>query len=147
MSQRSVRVVSLILAAVSAFVPRAVAQPAGKPGLQAADIYQLRSVADVQISPDGQTIVYAVVNNDRPDRPYSQVWKLTVATGQTRRLLVDNERPTEPHFSPDGRRLAYFGELGTGSGLVVANADGSSPRVIAPVQGTNHPLPSSGDRL
>ena len=30
---------------------------------------------------------------------------------------------------------------------MVANADGSSPRVIAPVEGTNHPLPSSGDRL
>ncbi len=147
MNQISVPVLAFMLAAIAASAPRAVAQPARQPGLRAADIYQLRSVGDVQISPDGQTIVYAVVNNDRPDRPYSQVWQLTVATGQTRRVLGDNERATEPRFSPDGRRLAYVGELADRSGLVVANADGSSPRVIAPVESTNHPLPSSGDCL
>ena len=57
-----------------------LAQPVAKQGLQSADIYRLRSVGDVQISPDGRTIVYAVTNNDRPGRPYSQVWQMDVAT-------------------------------------------------------------------
>ena len=129
----------------------ALAQPTAKAGqntgLQASDIYRLRSVGDVQLSPDGRTIVYAVTNNDVPGKPYSQVWQMNVATGESRRLVGDKERASEPHFSPDGKRLAYFGEIAAGSGLVVANADGSSPRVVAPVEGTNHPLPSSGDRL
>jgi dipeptidyl aminopeptidase/acylaminoacyl peptidase len=116
-------------------------------GLQAPDIYRLRSVSDVHISPDGRTVVYAVVNNDRPGRPYSQVWLLDVPSGQSRRLGGDNDTASEPHFSPDGRRMAYIGRIPAGSGVIVANADGSDPQVIAPVSGTNHPLPSSGNRL
>jgi dipeptidyl aminopeptidase/acylaminoacyl peptidase len=139
----------LLLALALLVVPtaQAEAQTSGQPGLQAADIYKLRSVGDVEIAPDGRTIVYAVVNNDRPGKPYSQVWQMNAATGETKRLVRDKETASEPHFSPDGRRLAYFGELAGGAGLIVANADGSSPQVLAPVEGTNHPLPSSGDRL
>ncbi|MBA3271534.1 MAG: S9 family peptidase [Acidobacteria bacterium] len=127
----------------------AVAAPAlaQRPGLQVSDIYGLRAVGDVQIAHDGRTVVYAVLNSDRPGRPYSQVWLLDVASGHSRRLGGDDDTATEPHFSPDGRRLAFFGRIDAGSGLIVANADGSGPQLIAPVTGTNHPLPSSGDRL
>ena len=30
---------------------------------------------------------------------------------------------------------------------MVANMDGAEARFVAPVEGTNHPLPSSGERL
>jgi dipeptidyl aminopeptidase/acylaminoacyl peptidase len=136
---------ALLLALIVSTVPT-VGQ-AQKRGMQAADIYRLRSIGDVQLSPDGRTIVYSVNNNDRPGRPYSQVWQMDVASGKSRRLVGDKETASEPQFSPDGRRLAYFGEIAAGAGLIVADADGASPRVIAPVEGTNHPLPSSGERL
>lgn len=116
-------------------------------GVQPSDVARVRSVGDVDISSDGRHIVYAVSNSDRPGRPYSQVWLLDVASGQSRRLGGEKDTATDPHFSPDGRRLAYIGRIDAGSGLIVAQADGSSPELIAPVTGTNHPLPSSGDRL
>lgn len=127
----------------------ALASPAAaqSSGLQPADIYRLRSVGDVRISPDGRTVVYAVTNSDRPERPYSQVWLLDVAAGTSRRLGEDGDTAGEPHFSPDGRRLAFIGRIAAGSGLIVANADGSEPQLIAPVESTNHPLPSSGNRI
>jgi dipeptidyl aminopeptidase/acylaminoacyl peptidase len=118
-----------------------------KTGLQAADIYKLRAVGDVQISPDGRTAVYSVTNNDRPGRPYSQVWLLDVTAGTSRRLGGDGDTASEPLFSPDGMHLAFIGRIPAGSGLIVANADGSSAELIAPVEDTNHPLPSSGARL
>ena len=136
---------ALLLAAAAA--PSFAQAVAEKAGLQASDIYKLRSVGDVQISPDGRTAVYAVSNTDRPDRPYSQVWLLDVAAGTSRRLGGDNDSASEPMFSPDGRKLAFIGRIPAGSGLIVADADGSAPQVIAPVEGTNHPLPSSGARL
>jgi dipeptidyl aminopeptidase/acylaminoacyl peptidase len=146
MSSYAIRSIAVWLA-LSALAAPALAEQPHQPALQAADIFRLRSVGDVQISPDGRTIVYSVTNNDRPGRPYSQVWQMDVASGRSRRLVGDKETASEPHFSPDGRRLAYFGEIAAGAGLIVANADGSSPQVIAPVEGTNHPLPSSGGRL
>lgn len=133
-----------VLAALAA-APGLVA--AQSTGLQASDIYRLRTVGDVQVSPDGKTAVYAVSNNDQPGRPYSQVWMLDVATGASRRLGGDGDTASEPTFSPDGKRLAFIGRIAAGAGLVVANADGSAPQLIAPVEGTNHPLPSSGVRL
>ena len=141
-----VRVFPALLLATLAYTVPAAGQ-AGKQGLQPADIYRLRSIGDVELSPDARTVVYSINNNDRPGRPYSQVWQMDIASGKSRRLVGDKETASEPHFSPDGRRLAYFGEIASGAGLIVADADGASPRVIAPVEDTNHPLPSSGSRL
>jgi len=135
--------------AIAAMAMAVVAAPeaAQKPAVQPSDVARLRSVGDVEISPDGKHVVYAVSNNDRPGRPYSQVWLLDVATGRSRRLGGDRDTATDPHFSPDGRRLAYIGSTAVSAGLLVARADGTSPELIAPVTATNHPLPSSGDRL
>ena len=41
--------------------------------------------------PDATRIAYSVQNNDRPGRPYSQVWIMDVATGKTVRLGSDKE--------------------------------------------------------
>src|SRR5437867_467259 len=52
--------------------------PAGS-AFQSGDLYRLKSVGDVQMSPDATRIAYSVQNNDRPGRPYSQVWIMDVA--------------------------------------------------------------------
>ncbi|HKB14305.1 MAG TPA: S9 family peptidase [Vicinamibacterales bacterium] len=114
---------------------------------QSSDLYRLKSVGDVQMSPDGKRIAYSVQNNDRAGRPYSQVWILDVATGKATRLGSDQEAASGPRWSRDGQQLAYFGREESGAGVVVSRADGSGAVLLAPVSGTNHPLPSSGERL
>ena len=129
--------------------PRQSARPAPSPGptFQSSDLYRLRSVGDVQVSPDGKRIAYSVQNNDRPGRPYSQVWILDLATGKSMRLGSDNEGASGPRWSRDGQQIAYFGREESGAGVVVSRADGSGAVLLAPVSGTNHPLPASGERL
>jgi dipeptidyl aminopeptidase/acylaminoacyl peptidase len=132
--------------------PPAAAQPKIPPPstsklLQPTDVYHLRSVGDVQLSPDGSHIAYTVVQNDRPGRPYSQIWIVDTASKQTARLGTAGGRASAARWSPDGKSIAYMGSEGDRSGLFVANADGTESRSIAPVAGTNHPLPSSGDQL
>ncbi len=46
----------------------------GQSGLTSPDMYKLRSVGEVQLSPDGSRVAYAVTNNDQPGRPYSQTF-------------------------------------------------------------------------
>jgi len=121
--------------------------PASHSTFQSGDLYRLKSVGDVQMSPDGSRIAYSVQNNDRPGRPYSQVWILEIATGKAIRLGSDNEAASGPRWSRDGKQIAYFGREESGAGVVVARADGSGAVLVAPVSGTNHPLPSSGERL
>jgi dipeptidyl aminopeptidase/acylaminoacyl peptidase len=115
--------------------------------LQPSDVYHLRSIGDVQLSPDGAHIAYTVVQNDRPGRPYSQIWIVDSASRQPARLGSPAGRASTARWSPDGKSIAYMGSEGEKSGLLIANADGTEPRFIAPVGGTNHPLPSSGDQL
>jgi dipeptidyl aminopeptidase/acylaminoacyl peptidase len=130
-----------------AATPEAI--PAASTGdtLQVTDLYHLRSIGDVQLSPDGSRVAYAVVNNDRPGRPYTQVWIMNMAAGTSNRLGASGGSASTPRWSPNGRAIAYIGSEGQRFGLIVANVDGSEPSFIAPVQGTNHPLPSSGDQV
>lgn len=108
-------------------------------GLTSADLYKLRSIGDVQLSPDGSRVAYAVTNNDQPGRPYSQTWIMKLDTHEAARM----GRASTPRWSPDGQWIAYL----AGSGLTIAKPDGSGAVTLAKIEGTNHPLPSSGDRL
>jgi dipeptidyl aminopeptidase/acylaminoacyl peptidase len=124
-----------------------VPPPSKSDTLQPTDLYHLRSVGDVQLSPDGSRVAYAVVNADRPGRPYSQIWIMNVASKQSTRLGAVDGTASNPRWSRDGRAIAYLGGEGERSGLMVADADGAQSRFIAPVAGTNHPLPTSGDQI
>jgi len=108
-------------------------------GITSADLYKLRSVGEVQFSPDGSRIAYAVTNNDQPGRPYTQTWIMTLATHQSIRL----GRASMPRWSPDGKWIAYI----AGAGLTIAKPDGTGTVALAKIENTNNPLPSSGDRL
>jgi dipeptidyl aminopeptidase/acylaminoacyl peptidase len=123
------------------------APPASGLRLASSDLYGLKSVGDVHLSPDGRRIAYSVTSNDRPGRPHSQVWLTEVAAGGSVRFGSDNEAASGARWSPDGQWIAYFGREDEGAGLVVSRAAGSSAVLLAPVTGTNHPLPSTSERL
>ena len=139
----------LFVAAVLAVavVPGATAARAQTTPFETADLHRLQSVGDVQISSDGRRIAYSVLKRDRPGRPYSEVWVMDVATGAPSKLGGQDGVAFGARWSPDGREIAYFGVAGGRSGLVVSRADGSNATFLAPVSGTNHPLPSAGERL
>ncbi len=122
----------------------AIASLAQSSGLQSNDLYQLRSVGEVQFSPDGSRIAYSVTNNDQPGAPYSQLWLMDAASQKSARV---EGASSGARWSPDGKLIACFGRAGDSSGLIVVRADGSQPMFIASVQGTNHPLPSTGERI
>jgi dipeptidyl aminopeptidase/acylaminoacyl peptidase len=113
-------------------------------GLAPKDLFALQSVGDVQVSPDGSRVAYAVVHSDGPGRPYAVVTVLDLQTGRSHTL----PRGTYgPRWAPDGRRLAFVGQAAEGAGLMVAEADGSGARFLAPIADTNHPLPSAAESV
>lgn len=114
-------------------------------GLQSVDLYRLRSVGDAQFSPDGARIAYTVHSNRETGRPYSQIWIMNVADGKSVRLGGENDRGGDPRWSPDGKSIAYTGLHDGKGGLWVAPAGGGNPKFIYPVEGTNSPLPTTGN--
>ena len=114
-----------------------------RPGLAPADLYKLQSVGNVQLSPDGTRVAYSITHNERPGRPYSDTWIRNLATGKVAKL----NGGAGPRWSRDGRWVAYQGRLEGDAGLIVADQNGEGERLVAPIERTNHPLPSSGDSL
>ena len=119
-----------------------VAAPLVAQGFSTADLYRFRAVNEVALSRDHQRVAYTVTMNDRPGRPYSQIWTMDLTTHKTTRLC--EEKGAAPVRSPDGNWLAYFGIAGVQSALWVAHADDSGRANLAPIVGSNSPLPGQG---
>jgi dipeptidyl aminopeptidase/acylaminoacyl peptidase len=116
-------------------------------GFTSADIHALRGLGDVQVSPDGKRIAYALTRRDGPGAPRSETWIRDLSSGSETRLGTDATGASTPRWSPDGKSIAFFGRVSDSSGLAVANSDGTGIRFIAPVRSTNHVLPSTGERV
>jgi dipeptidyl aminopeptidase/acylaminoacyl peptidase len=116
-------------------------------GLQSSDLSRMRSVNQVGLSPDGRSVAYTVILRDHPGRPYSQLWVMDVATRKSARIGDDKSIAGDPKWSPDGKWLSYTGTDGKQGGLWVVHSDGSAPTFLAPMMGSNSPLPGQGDNV
>src|SRR5690242_4637480 len=132
--------VSLLSVAVTAPLGRAQA-------LTSSDLSRFRFVGDVHLSPDAHRAAYTVIMYDRPGRPYPLLSIMDLST-QKSTPVGDGKAPAgNPQWSPDGKWLAFQGSQGEKHGLFVARADGSEITFLAPMTGTNSPLPGSGEDM
>ena len=71
------------------------------------------------------------------------------ACGQGRQAVGHDRgrHASGPRWSPGGQWLAYAGSDGNRSGIVIRKTDGSGLKFVAEVQGSNHPVPGTGERL
>jgi dipeptidyl aminopeptidase/acylaminoacyl peptidase len=84
------------------------AQTARRP-LQVADIDGFRDVRDLDVSPDGAWIAYAVAFADGVrDKDDADIWLSNWAGTEHIRLTSTAERETDPQFSPDGKWIAFL---------------------------------------
>src|SRR5678809_1538917 len=102
----------------------ALAPPSKAQGFTSSDLTRFRFVGDVVLSPDSHRVVYTVILYDRPGRPAPQLWIMDLATHKS--ILIGGEKDVagSPHWSPDGKWLAFQGSVGEKHGLLLARADG-----------------------
>src|SRR5436305_14835176 len=73
------------------------------------DLYRIKSISDVHLSPDGKTIIYTVSTPDlaRAKRP-TQIWLMDADGRNPRQITGGDKSSAAPVFSPDGRWIAYI---------------------------------------
>lgn len=156
---------SLLAAALclTLFACVAQAQPARR-AMAPADILRIANVADPQISPDGERVVYTVTTVDGSANA-TTLWMVRIDSSsdlptsrqpQQRRdrnaptfpanpLLPSGWHATNPRWSPDGKRIAFLANADNRYGIWVVSSDGSRPRFVATVQDTNFFITYSGE--
>jgi len=120
-----------------------IAQGAITKELASSDLSRLRSVGSAAISPDGRFIAYTIAMRDQPGRPSGQLWVMDLSTQKSVRLGGDKPA-SSPLWSADSKWIAFHGSDGDKNSLLIAHPDGSGATALAPLAGTNSPLPDTG---
>jgi tricorn protease len=81
----------------------------------------IRLVSDPAISPDGQQIAFAW----RDD-----IWTASIDGGPAEQITTDDASDSQPHFSPDGTKLAYVSDRTGSPQIYIVDIDGGSPRQV-----------------
>ncbi len=76
----------------------------------------------LDVSPDGQTIVFEMLGD---------IYTLPINGGTAKLLFGGLAYESQPRFSPDGRMLTFLSDREGSENVWVANVDGTSPRRIS----------------
>jgi dipeptidyl aminopeptidase/acylaminoacyl peptidase len=139
-------------------VPNAVAQrdfaapPVSTgPTFQVDDLYHFKNAGGVELSPDEKHLIYSVSHSDSGGRPRATAMVMDLTTKQGTPLMGGQTAGGRggagaARWSPDGKWIAYQGSIDGHAGLCVAEFGGSST-FLAPMAGTNAPLPGTGNHI
>ncbi len=104
------------------------------------DLYRIKSISDVHISPDGKSIIYVVATPDLPRATRtSHIWMMDIDGRNARQITTGETSSASPTFSPDGRWIAFISAKD--NNLYVMPAGGGEARKVTNVStGVADPL-------
>jgi dipeptidyl aminopeptidase/acylaminoacyl peptidase len=102
------------------------------------DMYLLRDVSEVQLSPDGTQVAYTVTVSDRErDEQTSDIWVSRLDGSGSLQLTNSAASDYAPRWSPDGKSLAFISDRDTEAGgrIWLLDLRGGEPRLLADTDG------------
>ena len=100
------------------------------------DLFKLKAVGAVSISPDGTKVAFELKRFDlEQNKNFVNIMLVDVEGGKTRTLTRGNRVDLRPRWSPDGKRLAFTSDRDKGRTLWVLDMTGGQPRRITEPDG------------
>jgi len=76
--------------------------------LKPIDIFEMESVSDPQMSPDGSKILYVRSGSDiMTDKRFSNIWMVNYDGSDHRPITSGKNGNSHPRWSPDGKQIIY----------------------------------------
>src|ERR1700738_3410866 len=101
------------------------------------DLYRVKNIAGLALSPDGRTLAFTVATSDLPHAKRStKIW-LMDADGGNLRQVTNGDADSSPAVSPDAPTLAFAGS----NNLSLLPLGGGEPRQLTSIStGVSDPL-------
>ena len=99
-------------------------------------LWYLGRLGDVQVSPDGKTLLYAVTYYDyRVNKGNTELYTMPATGGEPTRITVTEESEMQPVWRPDGKKIAFLRANDKGTQIWEADPDGKNAKAISNVDG------------
>src|SRR6188474_565519 len=70
------------------------------------DLYRVKNISDLHVSPDGATVIFVVATSDLArGKRVSHIWSLDSRLN-SRQLTSGDKSESSPSFSPDGKQIS-----------------------------------------
>src|SRR5579859_5955443 len=76
--------------------------------LAAETAIHLRTISDLQFSPDGERLAFVVTEPPQGDRRARHIWLYEKKSGVIRQLTFSEKDESWPRWSPNGEQLAFL---------------------------------------
>lgn len=123
-----------VVAAITVLLPTMLsAQTVAKRLITPQDLWAMKRLSNVELSPDGRTAAVVVQEwNIEKNKSTSNIWLVPVAGGEPRKLTTAQAGDGAPAWSPDGTRIAFVSKRGEDKApaLYVIRTDGGEAERI-----------------
>ena len=119
----------ILVAALCALSAPGTEKPTKRP-LAVDDFFALKTIKQLQVSPDGKFVVYLVTEKDlKKDKSESRLWMMSTRGGEAIPLTAVGYSASRPRFSPDGKYISFIAKRGSGD--PTETSDDQRPQVWA----------------
>jgi len=117
-----------VLLALAVFAMPTLAQESPKaaaPNLLTPEVsMNLRSISDLQFSPDGSRLAFVVTEPAKGERRARHIWIYEKQSGAIREFTFSAKSDFLPRWSPDGKQIAFLSDRDEQQQVYVMRADG-----------------------
>lgn len=115
---------------------------AEKRAFQLDDLYRIKTVGGMSVSPDGKTIAFTVSTSDfRKAKQTKAVWLIESDGSNLRQATAGQTSDSNPFFSPDGKTLGFISNRSGSAQIYLLPLAGGEPKKLTDVStGISDPL-------
>ena len=113
------------------FLLLAIPSAGAKRAFTIEDLYHIRGIDDLHVSPDGRTVLFTLATSDLAKaKKVTHVWLMDPDGKNARQFTFGEKGESSPVFSPDGKRIAFISSRDGDDNLYLISASGGEARQL-----------------